>query len=236
MFRPYGAAAISTAAPWGRGDAMAKSQTIVAGDTPVVLGAETRTWARSHGTYIAGRAYLDEADLTASEMEAKWGADRLRLLVAPDLREKFDRQRYLLNQAIWHGELEGVRRESQRMVTAWLALDRAATAAGKTKLSPLVWEIAVADPEHPTGEGYVAAIVPTNEHAHLVSADGRKVAVYTLEEISRLLTAMPGVVKAKLTFPGASVVSVKRSIDDPLLSIHDTKEPLDAELGDQAYF
>src|SRR6185369_8406045 len=87
------------------------------------LGSE-RSWARTHGTYLSGRAYIDGADETAAEMEAKWGCDRLRLLVAPDLREKFDRQRYLLNQAVWHGELEEVRREAGRMVTAWLALDR----------------------------------------------------------------------------------------------------------------
>src|ERR1700759_2640415 len=108
------------------------------------LGGE-RSWARTHGTYIAGRAYLDGADETAAEMESKWGADRLRLLVGPELREKFDRQRYLLNQAIWHGELEAVRRESGRMISAWLALDRAASAAGKQPLSPQVWEIPLED-------------------------------------------------------------------------------------------
>jgi hypothetical protein len=39
------------------------------------LGAD-HSWARTNGTYIAGRAYIDGADETASEMEAKWGADR----------------------------------------------------------------------------------------------------------------------------------------------------------------
>src|ERR1700761_9713547 len=104
-----------------------------------------RSWARTNGTYIAGRAHIDGADETACEMEAKWGADRLRLLVSPELREKFDRQRYLLNQAIWHGDLEQVRRESGRMVSAWLALDRAATTAGQQPLSPQVWEVPLED-------------------------------------------------------------------------------------------
>ncbi len=76
----------------------------VAGDF-ALGGPKPPAWQRSHGTHIAGRAYLDEADLTASEMEGKWGCGRLRLLVSPELREKFDRQRYLLNQAVWHGEL-----------------------------------------------------------------------------------------------------------------------------------
>lgn len=216
---------------------MAKPQ-LIAGDLHVSPGGETRTWARHPGTYIAGRAYLDEADLTASEMEAKWGADRLRLLVSPDLREKFDRQRYLLNQAIWHGELEGVRREAQRMVNAWLALDCAAEIAGKEKLSPLVWEIAVLDStevDQPGVGAYVAAIVPDAEHAHAVRADGRKVVVYTLEEIGRLLAAMPGVAKSKIVWPGATVTEVRRSVVDPLLSVHDTHEPLNAQ-GDEIGF
>lgn len=228
---------------------MAKIQTVVAGDFAATPAPEDRPWANSHGTYIAGRAYLDEADLTASEMEAKWGADRLRLLVTPELREKFDRQRYLLNQAIWHGELEGVRREAQRMVTAYLALDRAACAAGKEKLSPLVWEAPVpacgevgvveahgTTAEHFGVEAHVAAIVPDAEHAHLVRAEGRYVAVYTLEEIGRLLAAMPSVAKSKIVWPGATVTVVRRNIVDPLLSVHDSRAPLDEKTGDEIGF
>jgi hypothetical protein len=154
--------------------------------------------------------------------QAPWGADRLRLLVSPELREKFDRQRYLFNQAIWHGELEKVRRESGRMVNAWMALDRAAESAGASKLSCEVWEIALAD-------GSVAAIVPTDSHAALVNAEGRQVAVYTLEEIGRLLSAQPHIAKTKEVFPGATVISVRRSVEDPLHAVRDTAEPLDPE-------
>jgi hypothetical protein len=80
----------------------------------------TRKWAATHGTYLAGRAYVDEADAAAVAMEAQVGRGRLRLLVGPDLREKFDRQRLLFNRAIWHGQdIEEVKRESLRMVKAW---------------------------------------------------------------------------------------------------------------------
>jgi hypothetical protein len=97
----------------------------------------TRKWAATHGTYISGRAYVDEADATAMEMERRWGCGRLRLLVGPELREKFDRQRLLFNQAIWHGrEVEDVKRESLRMVKAWLALDKAATEARRLQRQP----------------------------------------------------------------------------------------------------
>ncbi len=181
------------------------------------------SWARSHGTYIAGRAYLDGADETASEMEAKWGCDRLRLLVSPELREKFDRQRYLLNQAMWHGELEEVKRESGRMVAAYMALDREAETAGAAPLAPVVWETTLAD-------GTVAAIVADAAQAHAVVGEGRKVAVYTLEEIGRLLSNYSETVTAKLVFPGATVTAVRRSVEDPLKAIHDTKEPLDDEI------
>ena len=42
-------------------------------------------------------------------MEDKWGNGRLRLLVSTELREKFDRQRYLLNMAVTNGALADVR-------------------------------------------------------------------------------------------------------------------------------
>lgn len=191
---------------------------------PRSMMAGDKSWARSPATYIAGRAYLDGADETAAEMEQKWGCDRLRLLVDAPLREKFDRQRYLLNQAIWHGELEGVRRESGRMVSAWLALDRMATAAGKQPLAPTVWEITLED-------GSVAAIVPDDTHAHAVVGEGRKVSVFSLEEIGRLLSHYPEIAKTKLVFPGATVTQVRRSVDDPLHAIADSQEPLDDSIG-----
>jgi hypothetical protein len=189
------------------------------------LGSE-RSWARSNGTYIAGRAYIDGADETACEMEAKWGADRLRLLVSPELREKFDRQRYLFNQAIWHGELEDVRRESGRMVKAWLALDAAAGSAGKPKLSPRVLEVAI------DGGRCVAAIVASDHDAAAVNADGREVVVYTLEEIGRLLASYPNIAVAKQVFPGATVTEIRRTVEDPLNAIHDTDVSLDDPIDD----
>ena len=168
-------------------------------------------WSRNRGSYLAGHAYIDEADLTAAQMETRWGAGRLRLLVPPEIR---DRQRYLLNGAIWHGDLDAVRREAKRMVTAWLALDRAATAAGKGPLSPKVWEVALAD-------GTIAAIVPSDDHARAVIAEGRAVTVYTLDEIGRLLSAYSGIARAKLTFPGAEVTAISKSISDPLDAIRE---------------
>jgi hypothetical protein len=208
----------------GVGGKMTRTAKLVVGDYEVAPGSNpTRTWDKSHGVYIAGRAYLDEADQNAADMERYWGAGRLRLLVGAELREKFDRQRYLLNQAVWHGDLESVRRESQRMVRAWLACDRAAREAGKTPLSLEVWEVPLAD-------GSVAAIVPSDAHVQAVDASNRAVRVYTLEEIARLLTAFPDIAKVKATFPGATVTAIRREVEDPLNDIPDTEHALDDEI------
>ena len=147
-------------------------------------------------------------------MELKWGAGRLRLLVSPELRERFDRQRYLFNQAIWHGDLEAVRNQSARMVAAWGALDGAAVAAGAPVLSSDVWEVRLED-------GTVAAIVPDLAAARAVVAADRGVAVYTLDEIGRILSHHRAVTEAKLTFPGATVEEVRRP-SDPLDTFADT--------------
>jgi len=181
----------------------------------------------TYGTYIAGRAHIDIADAVAIEMEFKWGCGRLRLLVSAELCERFDRQRYLWNQAIWHGDLEMVRREASRMIAAWRKLDQAASQSGAAPLAPTVWEITL-------GDGTVAAIVPDNIQAHAVVAQGRKVAVYALDEIGRMLDDYRAVSEAKLTFPGATVEAIRRPANDsdPLNAIVDTKPHLDAPMDD----
>ena len=181
-----------------------------------------QSWARTPGTFISAQAHIDGADDAAVTMEQKWGVGRLRLLVSPELRDKFDRQRYLFNQAIWHGDLEAVRRESSRMTAAWLALDKAAPAADV--LSPEVWEVALAD-------GTVAALVPDTAAACGVMTSGRHVAVYTLEEIACILSHNTAITEAKLTFPGATVEAVRRP-SDPLDRFADTSGGLDDPIND----
>jgi|SRR5215207_5021992 len=193
-------------------------------DTP------SRRWPNSYGGYLSGRAAIDEVDALAASMESKWGCDRLRLLVCRELRERFDRQRYLFNQAIWHGkDVEAVRREAGRMVRAWKALDKAAEEAGKAPLDPQVLEV-------PLDDGSVAAIVPSNAHASLVRAEGRKLAVYTLEDVARLLSHDRAIVTAKLVFPGATVTAVRKQPSDPLDAFDNSFQGLDDPLDDPLPF
>ena len=173
-----------------------------------------KTWARTPEDWLKGKAHIDGVDAVAIAMEARWGAGRLRLLVDDRLREKFDRQRFLFNAAIWHGDMQQVVLQSRRMIAAWQALAREAEAAGAPILSPEVWEVALAD-------GTVVALVRSPEEAHAVVAEGRRVTVYTLAELAILLENYREVTKTKITFPGAEVVSIRRDIPDPLNGIRD---------------
>lgn len=149
------------------------------------------------------QALIDGVDEVAKAAEAKWGVGRLRLLVSDELREKFDRQGRLLNQAIWTGDLDGVgtgaETHAPAMRRGWQALDAAATAAGAQPLSPAVWEV-------PLSGGRVAALVRSVAEVHQVAREGRYVQVWSVDEIARLIDAFPEVVKAKEVFPGAEVL------------------------------
>jgi len=195
----------------------------------VVSEYQSIPWMVTPGAYIAGRAALDEADALEVELEVKWGRDRLRLLVDTALREKFDRQRYLTSQARWSGQLDDVQREARRMAAAWRTLDKAATESGAQVLDPAMWEVTLDD-------GTVATLVREPQLANRVLADGRRINVYTLQEIANMISAFPEVVKAKETFPGAKVEKTKTAVSDPLATpigpgntegIIDTVAPID---------
>lgn len=171
------------------------------------------TWLAEQGTYLAGQEAIDTLDLVAIGAERKWGADRLRLLVSEDLRSKFDRQRVLTSNAIWRGELADVQRETRRMIAAWRALDAAADRDDASRLPATVWEV-------PLEDGSVAQIVRESDQAGLQAAQearaGRQVAVFTLEEVGRLLSKFPSLYEAKRIFPGAVVTKIRQSVADPL--------------------
>jgi hypothetical protein len=188
---------------------------------PKSAASSEADWSKSNGTFIGGRAHIDGADDLAEAMEQKWGVGRLRLLVGAELREKFDRQRYLYNQAIWNGDLESVRKQSARMQAAWRALDKAATDAGCQQADPDFWECCLDD-------GSIALIARQDCHRSPLTGEGRRLVVYTLDEIARLLSAFPAIAKAKETIPGISVVrATSAKPRDPLDAIPDAGEPLD---------
>jgi hypothetical protein len=195
-------------------------------------------WQASPGLYIAGKEEIDPVDQLGVDMDLKWGVGRLRIMIAadnPELANKFDRQRYLYSQAKQTGQLEDVRREARRMQNAWMALDRAAEAAGKPKADPAIWEVSI-----PCGSltGSVAVIVKDPTHYQKVVSDGRHKLVYSLEEIGRLIGANELVSLIKEAFPGAKVEAAIRPKDpiQPSLmkgedGIPDISAPIDAVIG-----
>ncbi len=170
------------------------------------------TWLAEQGTFLTGQEAIDTLDLVALECERKFGADRLRTLVDEDLRTKFDRQRKLTTDAITNGELADVLRETRRMITAWRTLDKVASENPSNFLPPSVWEIALEG-------GSVAQIVRESNMAGLQAAEnvqqGRKVAVYTLEEVGRILSKFPSLYQIKDYFAGATVTAIRQNVGDP---------------------
>jgi hypothetical protein len=149
--------------------------------------------------YSLAKAILDGVDECIAASERRWGVDRLRLLVADDLRARWDRQWQSWCRAVEANDLGGIHRHGAAVRRAVAALEAAATAAGAEPISPVVWEAAY--------EGRVIAVVRTNAEAYAVATQGRGVEVWTLDELVRVAlprTAM--IAAAKEVFPGAEVV------------------------------
>lgn len=190
----------------------------------------TARWQGSYGMYITGQTMIDDVTMMADQMDTKWGAGRLRLIVDGPLREKFDRQRYMYNQAIWHGELEDVRQQSERMKKAWNALDRAAIEAGQTLALPEVWDII-------SEKGFVYAFVRNKDDAKVYQKDGRPVVLMSLEEVVAILDAQSLLGSAKLAFPDAEVLECsERAVGDLLGDISDTSRKLEDPLDEDIPF
>jgi hypothetical protein len=171
-----------------------------------------------------GRSHIDGADAAAVEAARKWGEGRLRLLVSDELREKFDRQYRKFSNAIRGYDLQAVITESNRMVNAYAALDRAATQEGCEPLKLETWEATCAD-------GVVLVVVRSEAEAHAVHRNGRAVRVMTLQQIAALIDGSARQLADVVTaFPGARVVEVRHPKG---LEIHDAFDPA---LGDDLPF
>ena len=180
-------------------------------------------WQATYGMFITGQAWVDELTLCVEGMERKWGAGRLRLMVGPELREKFDRQRYLTNQAVWHGGLEDVKAQCRRMINGWKALDKVASDTGLERCATEAWEVAGAS-------GLVHVIVRTIDDAKDYKMGRQNACVYTLAEVAVILDALSPVEALKSAFPDAEVVQLRRDVGDALDDVHDTQGDLEDEI------
>ncbi len=151
---------------------------------------------------LAIKAVIDGVDHVAVEMENKWGVGRLRLLVDDDMRERFDRQAALFNEAVFANDVETVRRHGEGMRKAWQTLTKYASDCRFCRIDPFAWEV--------NGPDGVIAVVRTNPEAYAVVREGRAVEVWTLDEVARVIAAHRDTIgEAKRVFPGAQVVDAR---------------------------
>jgi hypothetical protein len=189
----------------------------------------TARWMESAHMYLEGESILTEVDLVARDMEAKWGVGRLRLVVSAELRAKFDRQRLLLNNAVWEGEIGDVRLQARRQIAAYRTLDAHADANAVPHVGAMPGEcIATMDAHLP--DGSVLIVVQDNQamqHAGRLAA-GRNVVVWSMEEVVALIQAHGLLGSLKAAFPGATVEPVRKVADplDGLVSGQKLDDPL----------
>ncbi len=153
------------------------------------------------------RSVIDGVDHVAVEMENQWGVGRLRLLVGDDMRERFDRQAELFNEAVLTNDVKAVRRHGEGMRRAWQALGKYASECRFCRIEPFAWEV--------NGPDGIIAVVRTNPEAYAVVREGRAVEVWTLDEVARVIAAHRDTIgEAKRVFPGAQVVDTRVRLVD----------------------
>lgn len=154
---------------------------------------------------------VERLDEVAHAMERKWGVGRLPRLVDVDLAEKFWRQVEKLNGEILEEATAGfanVEREAGRMVNAWMALDRAAEAAGADRASARYLTARMSD-------GRLMAVCASYEGIEDVVREWRQhnkgmaAAVWTIDEVARVLEGFDLVNRTKHLFDGATVQEVR---------------------------
>jgi len=148
---------------------------------------------------------LIEFDRAVTDIEDRWGVDRLPELVDHNLREKFYKQRERLDAAIQSDVGTEVQREAEVMLKGYKHLIKAAEVNGFAELTGEVWEAQMPD-------GRVLAVAKTIDEANKAARDNRDMVVYSIDEMARVLCGWEEfklATMAKHTFPGAEVVEIR---------------------------
>lgn len=151
---------------------------------------------------------LEELDQIATRYEREWGIGRLPKLVSDQTAQRWQAAMDMLAADFppagqtW----EAVRASIAR---GWAALATEATARGHAPLPPAIHEVPLDG-----CPGAVAAICLDDEHAQAIAlrakAEGRTVSTWTLAECVRVIQANELVNTIKGTWPGATVLPMRR--------------------------
>ena len=172
-------------------------------------------YAPTQGAMRRMQDALHKYDDVVSEVEGRWGVDRLVWLVGGNLRDRFEQQMDRLNAAIDKCD-PSIEHEVEVTLRGVAALEAAAIAAGAKPLTGDYIEGRMPD-------GRVIAITVTGYEAGKVKRDNREMVVYSVDEIGRIIEGLnkeaPVVDAIKNAFAGAEVVSVKpvpANLDDEI--------------------
>jgi hypothetical protein len=147
-------------------------------------------------------------DRVASEMEMKWGCERLPSLVSPETAARFGSAKAKLDVAIQANDPQEVARRAVVMIKGWAKMDLEATETGHEALSPDIWS-------YTTSTGFKIAVARSNADAlKSIRTDDRLagVAVYSMDEIARILEADSYrlLETVKTTWPEAKITKIRK--------------------------
>tara|TARA_R110000824_G_scaffold345835_1_gene532553 strand:- start:246 stop:878 length:633 start_codon:yes stop_codon:yes gene_type:complete len=144
-------------------------------------------------------------DKIASDAEMKWGCDRLPELVSPELAARFGSAKAKLDAAIIANDPQDVTHRADVLARGWAAMETEATQRGNEALVPDVWS-------YTTDDGFKCAIARSNADAIKAirtMPEFEGVAVYSLEEVGRILEANTLLNVVKKNFPDAVVEDIR---------------------------
>lgn len=153
---------------------------------------------------------IQPLDRVARETEDRWGVNRLPELVTPETAQRFGQAKAKLDAAIDANDADEVARRAAVMMRGWAALVKEATELGHKPLQADAWMFTLTD-------GTQAALARTTADARKIAADQGGVRVYSLDEVSRIVSMLDaqGVGAVKQLFPGAEVTAVRKKIEQP---------------------
>ena len=168
---------------------------------PIPDTAGSWVW-RSH----SARQALDDV---VSDLERRWGFERLPRLVSAELRERFVAAQDMHRQATMAGE--DLAEMDSMMIRAWRALEAEAVARGQAELpgSVVCWQ--AEEPERGT-----ICLCLDDEHAQALlaraKAEGVNIETWTLAEVGRVMAASSSLWGVKQAFPMATVQGKRKAM------------------------
>ena len=171
---------------------------------------------RNKWEYDAIDGSLKPLDALASDLERKWGRDRLIELVSPETASKFTTAKAKLDAAIAYNDPQDVIRRVNVMMRGWQALEAEAIKNGHSPFPADVWVACVDEDNKPAFE---IAIVKDSADASLTKLTKKKgITTYSLVEIARIVRLFEGqkkeIPKIKELFPDSEITKVAWKDDE----------------------